>query len=284
MGHQSPGTIVPNTIFVLRLHPAHDEVHYMRLLRRSVASLSQPIDLRAEVDAAWDRLEIHGQGIHSTTDGSLFATEALLRWRRNPNELWAASMVLPIAEETSRVEECTRWATELSISTWATSDRRRHGGRLALNFHGAQLARPELAAEVHAILETYGVVEGELLLEIPDHIGPDRCRTAVDHLGPLVDNGALIALDDHTGTGSATQPSPNWLPAGSIVKLDPGLIMACDQLDGREILERTADGLHAEGYVLVAKAVERPGQLASIIRCRIVWTQGFLLARPELLG
>ncbi|MEM7139413.1 MAG: EAL domain-containing protein [Actinomycetota bacterium] len=255
----------------------------MRLLRRSSSPLHEPTDLRAEFEAAWDRLEIHAQGIHSTSDGSLFATEALLRWRRNPHELWAAGMILPIADETSRVEDCTRWATELSISTWATSTRRHFGGRLALNFHGSQIARPDLADELRALLEVHGVGAGELILEIPDRLGPDGCRLAVDRLAPVIDDGARLALDDHRGMGSATQPDPSWFPAGSIVKLDTALVMACDDHDGAEILELTADGLHAQGYELVAESVERPGQLASVMRAHIGLAQGFLFAKPDLL-
>lgn len=56
----------------------------MHLLRRPDEEMTQIIDLHAEFRAAWDRLEIHTQDVHSTADGSIHAAEALLRWRRKP--------------------------------------------------------------------------------------------------------------------------------------------------------------------------------------------------------
>lgn len=251
----------------------------MRLLRRS-EDVVPTIDLRTEFEAGWDNLEIHGQGIHHTTDGSLLATEALLRWRRTENELWAAGMILPIAEETNQIEACTNRATELAIGIWAGRSRTADGGRLALVLHRTQLARPTIAAEIEALLEHHDLRADELLLEIPDHIGSDGCRRAVEHLGPLWENGARLALDDHGGVGSSTRPSPTWLPTGSIVKLDDALVVACDEAFGRDVLECTADRLHADGYELVAQAVDRPGQLASVMRSHIAYAQGSLFTTP----
>ncbi|MDW3220346.1 MAG: EAL domain-containing protein [Acidimicrobiales bacterium] len=255
----------------------------MRLLRRS-EHVVPTIDLRTEFTASWDSLEIHGQGIHHTADGSLLATEALLRWRRSANELWAAGMILPIAEQTSRIEECTNRATELAISHWARRSDAPHGGRLALNLHHTQLARPTVADEIEELLERHTLRADNLLLEIPDHIGPDACRRAVDHLASLCADGARLALDDHRGEGSATRPSPDWLPTGSIVKLDRALVGSCDDAFGRDILARTADELHAQGYDLVAQAVERPAQLASVMASRIAYTQGCLAGAPQPIG
>jgi EAL domain-containing protein (putative c-di-GMP-specific phosphodiesterase class I) len=255
----------------------------MGLLHRSHNTLHEPTDLRAEFAAGWDRLEIHAQGIYDTSSSKLLATEALPRWRRNPNELWAAGMILPIAEEIGLIEHCTQWATELSISAWANSTQRQHGGRFALSLHGTQLARPSVSTEIQSHLANCGVAATELMLEISDRLGSEGCRTAVDRLGPLVDAGAILALDDHRGSASDTNPNPGWLPIGSIVKLDPALTMAADDSTGRDLLEMTADELHAQGYQLVAGALERETQLAAVMHCHIGFAQGFLFAKPTLL-
>lgn len=258
----------------------------MRLLRRAseaIVSASPPRDLYAEFVTGWDQLEIHSQDIHSTTDGTIYATEALLRWRRAPGELWAAAMALPIAEETGLVNQCTQWALELSLATWAGSTNRANGGHLSLNLHRTQIEAPDAAQRIQAHCEHYGVTAEELVFEIPDRLGPDGCRAAADRLGELVDQGARLALDDHRGSASATDPDPSWLPQGSLVKLDPAITGACDHHIGREIMELTADGLHANGYEVVAEAIERPTQLAAVIQCHIAWAQGHLFAKPAPL-
>ena len=115
------------------------------------------------------------------------------------------------------------------------------------------------------------------------HDPSDRRRNREATLGPLVDSGARLALDDHRGAVSATRPATDWFPAGSLVKLDPDLLFAADEPAGREILEITADTLHAQGYEIVAEAIERPGQLAATLHCGIAWAQGYLFSKPEPL-
>jgi EAL domain-containing protein (putative c-di-GMP-specific phosphodiesterase class I) len=176
-----------------------------------------------------------------------------------------------------------QWAAELSISAWANSIQRQQGGRFALSLHGTQLARPSISTEIQSHLANYGVDATELMLEISDRLGSESCRAALDCLGPLVDAGAILDLDDHRGSASDTNPNSGWLPTGSIVKLDPALTMAADDSTVRDILEMTADELHAHGYQLVAEALERETQLEAVLRCHIGFAQGFLFAKPTLL-
>ena len=58
------------------------------------------------------------------------------------------------------------------------------------------------------------------------------------------------------------------------MKLDAAITSVCDHQLGRDIMELTADELHAKGYELVAEAIERPAQLAAVIHCHIGWAQG----------
>lgn len=254
----------------------------MRLLRRSLTAADGPTDLRAEFTAAWDRLEIHSEDIDGTTSGALFATEALLRWRRNTVELWGPDLILPIAEATNTIEPCMCWATELTLTTWASSERRLEGGRLALRIHPSQLVRPHLAAEIATHLVRRELTADELILEIPADIGPDEGRNAVDHLSRLLDAGADIALHDHRGIDD-TATTPHWLPDGSLVKLDAALTPAAGDAVGREILQRTADALHDDGFAVVATSVIDPAQFDAVVDCGIEWAQGTRVATPNLL-
>ncbi|MEO0493200.1 MAG: EAL domain-containing protein [Actinomycetota bacterium] len=242
-----------------------------------------PRDLYAEFITGWDQMEIHAHDIHSTCDGTIYATEALLRWRRSPGELWAAAMALPIAEETGLITQCTQWALELSIATWAGSANRAHGGHLSLNLHRTQLEQPDLVSDLRALCAEHDVLPAELVFEIPDRLGHDGCRLAAQKLDELVDAGARLALDDHRGSASKTKPDPSWLPPGSLVKLDSAITGVCDHQIGRDIMELTADELHANGYEVVAEAIERPAQLAAVIQCHIGWAQGYLFAKPSPL-
>ncbi len=254
----------------------------MRMMRRDLEETTTS-ELHDAFRTSWDQLEIHAHDIHSTTDGTIFATEALMRWRRSPGEVWAAAMALPIAEETGTIHECTTRATELSLHAWATSGRRSRGGRLSLNLYPTQLEHASLVTDIELIMLGLQIHPSELIFEIPDRIGPDGCRAAVDTLGPLLDSGSQVALDDHRGPASKNRTLTDWLPTGSFVKLDSALTSVCDDPVGRDLLELSADDLHADGYQVVAETIERPAQLAAVISCNIAWAQGQLFARPEPL-
>ncbi len=241
------------------------------------------VDLHAELAAGWERLEIHAHDIHSTADTAVYATEALLRWRRAPGELCAATMVIPMAEQIGIVAEATRWATELSLTTWTGTTRRAGGGRLALNLHRCELEDPTFADYTLIMLTELGIDPSELVLEIPDALGPNGCRAALDAVGPLLDRGSRVALDDHRGSASRTRPTPAWFPTGSVVKLDPALTSACDDPLGYELLQMAADKLLAEGYEVAAESIERQAQLDAVMRCNVGWAQGHLFSRPAPL-
>ena len=245
---------------------------------------ARPTDIYAEFMAGWDRLEIHGQAIRSTETGGIVATEALVRWRRGPGELWSAGLVLPIAEEVGLADECTQRALEMSIAAWAGSTTRTHGGRLALNLHRSRLESRTLADEIIRLCADFAVEPDELILEIPDRLGPDGCRAAADSLRPLHDAGAILALDDHRGEASSTTPQPSWLPVGSLVKLDAAITHVCDHQLGRDLLASTADELHRLGYVVAVEMVERSEQFHAARACGVELAQGHLFGTPQLFS
>jgi EAL domain-containing protein (putative c-di-GMP-specific phosphodiesterase class I) len=244
-------------------------------------SSGQP-DIYAEMMEGWDRLEIHAQPIRALANGEVVATEALVRWRRSPGELWAAEMVLPIAEETGVIDACTRRALEMSLAAWAGSTGRSNGGRFALNLHRSRLESSSLITDLHRMCVDFGVDPTELIFEIPDGLGGDGCRAAVRTLASVVDAGATVALDDHRGEASETRPDPSWLPCGSIVKLDAAITDLCDHPLGRAVLEETAGRLNDLGYLVAAEMIERAEQFRTARDCGVAWAQGHLFGPPQL--
>ena len=243
----------------------------------------RPVDVHADFRSKWERLEIHEQAIRSTMTGAIVTTEALVRWRRDPGELWAAAMVFPIAEEAGLAAAFSRRALEMSIVAWTNSTRRADGSRLALNMHQTQLEGSDPIHELVGMCNDLGVSPTELIFEIPDQFGTAGCRAAVATLAPMLEAGATIALDDHRGEASQTRPGPDWLPTGSIVKLDAAITDLCDHPLGKTVLEQTAGQLLDQGYVVGAEKMERPEQFRAARECGVTLAQGHLLDPPSLL-
>jgi len=237
-------------------------------------------DIRSEFRAAWDRIEIHAQSIHSTNDGAIQIVEALTRWRRSPGELWAPGLVIPIAEEMGLAQACSSWATELALADWSTTAHRAAESLIELNIQPAQLAAGDFVERTRQIMLRLGVDARELVLAIPDRLGGDGCRRAVASLEPLTSAGAIIAIDDHQGSSSTTSPDSTWLPWGSIIKLDPALTANAHSGPAAELLLTTVFSLHLDGYQVVAKSIDTTDQLTSVITAGIDLAQGSLFKLP----
>ncbi len=240
-------------------------------------------DVRSEFRAAWDRVEIHAQPLHDTTDGAVHVVEALTRWRRSAGELWAPGLVMPLAKELGLAEACASWATELALASWSGSSYRECGSRLELNIEPGQLASEDFVDTTTALIRRVGVEPRELILTIPDRMGSDSCRRAVRCLEPLTAAGAAIAIDDHQGRASATSLDASWLPFGSIVKLDQALTIHADSEPAAEILMSTVFSLHLDGYQVVAKSLDTLEQLTSVISAGVDLVQGSLFSLPTPL-
>jgi len=237
-------------------------------------------DIRSEFRAAWDRVEIHAQSIHNTTDGTIQVVEALTRWRRSPGELWAPGLVMPIADELGLADVCASWATELALAGWSTSPHRAAGSLVELNIEPTQLASGDFVERAQTVMCRLGVEAREMVLSIPDRLGTNSCRRSMALLEPLTSAGALIAIDDHQGRPSTSQPDPSWLPWGSIVKLDPAITADAHHGRAAELLLTTVFSLHLDGYQVVAKSIDTLDQLTSVITAGVDLAQGSLFELP----
>jgi len=240
-------------------------------------------DIRSEFRSAWDRVEIHAESLHETTDGSIRIVESLTRWRRSPGELWAPGLVMPIAEELGLAEVCASWATELALAGWSTSSHRACGSLFEINIQPAQLTGGDFTEKTTKIMRRMGVEAKELVLSIPNRLGTDGCRRAVSLLSPLISDGATIAISDHQGRASTSQPDPSWLPWGSVVKLDPALTSAAHHGPAAELLLTTVFSLHIDGYKVAAKSIDTLDQLTSVITAGVDLAQGRLFDMPAPL-
>jgi len=190
---------------------------------------------------------------------------------------------MPIAKELGLAGACASWATELALASWSGSSYRESGSRLELNIEPDQLASGDFVDTTTALMRRVGVQPEELVLTVPDRMGSDSCRRAVECLEPLTAAGATIAIDDHQGRASATALDSSWLPFGSIVKLDQALATHLDSGPAAEILMSTVFSLHLDGYQVVAKSVDTLEQLTSVISAGVDLVQGSLFSLPTRL-
>jgi diguanylate cyclase (GGDEF)-like protein/PAS domain S-box-containing protein len=226
-------------------------------------------------------LRLHYQPIVTLDGGDLVGFEALMRWQHPARGLLPPSEFIPLAEETGTIAELGAWALEHACRQVIRWQERVPAGRrleLSVNLSPCQLDRPDLVAEVLAILRRTGFHPADLVLEVTE-TALVKDEAAIPVLTALRAEGIRIALDDF-GTGYSSLRYLTRLPV-DILKIDRCFVAALDGTGSAsavaEAMVRLAQVLHLE---TVAEGIEDAAQLTELTLLGCQSGQGYHFARP----
>ena len=161
------------------------------------------------------------QPIVRLAGGALSGFEALVRWRHPRRGLLMPDQFLPLCEEMGLMADLgAMMMREASrqLATWRARHQAAGELSVAVNLSTGELERPDLIADVTAILRETGLPPGALKLEVTEgDVMRDPERAAVT-LRSLRAAGAAIALDDF-GTGFSSLSYLTRLPFDTL-KID----------------------------------------------------------------
>ncbi|MCQ2412396.1 MAG: EAL domain-containing protein [Sphaerochaetaceae bacterium] len=212
------------------------------------------------------------QPIISTTDKSLIAAEALLRYN-DPN-LGAVSPVefIPI------VEKC---GMASFIDTYVITEgckflcRHPEVKLLHINLSAAEFYHNP-AQMISSIVETYDVDPSRICLEITESSAATHPEILLDFMTEMNAKGFRFALDDY-GTGFANVLQVLKLPFRDI-KIDKSLL--ADNAKCRTFLASTIKMFLQIGFIPVVEGVETTEQLKVVTDLGATTIQGFLFSPP----
>ena len=207
------------------------------------------------------------------------AVEALLRWRRNDNQIVPAGEFIEIAEQSGLMLDLNDWILESSAE--AVSKWRRNGwpdARVAINVSAQQFVTGNFLLEIERLLARHDLPVDAIELELTETMLQTGAVT-VEVLHGLRMLGVDTALDDF-GTGYSSLTSIEQLPL-SRVKLDRSVIAEVDSNPRSAAIAHSMIGLCRNlGLQVTVEGVERPAQLDFLAACGEVSVQGYLVARP----
>ena len=247
--------------------------------RRAVDRLELEEDLRngLEHSEIWPAF----QPIISLEDMSISSAEALARWTHPTRGSVPPIAFIPIAEETGlivplgqhmarvAVEQVARWRRTTAFKDLVMS----------VNLSPRQLADPQVADRVDALLRSQGLPPEALTLEITESALMDDPDLAAQTLTRLRDLGIGIAVDDF-GTGYSSLSYLRRFPV-TTVKIDRSFVERLDL--GRAdvaIVAGIVNIAHTLGLVVVAEGVEDEVQLNTLHDLGCDFAQGYLFSRP----
>jgi EAL domain-containing protein (putative c-di-GMP-specific phosphodiesterase class I) len=143
---------------------------------------------------------------------------------------------------------------------------------VSVNLSARQLARPDLADRIAAILRANDTDPRTVCLEITESVLLDDLDAMADAVRSLKDLGLRLAIDDF-GTGYSSLAYLKRFPFDEL-KIDRSFVDGV----GRD---ETDDAI---GMVVAAEGIETDVQLARLAELGCDLAQGYLFARPQPAG
>jgi EAL domain-containing protein (putative c-di-GMP-specific phosphodiesterase class I) len=188
---------------------------------------------------------------------------------------------IPVTERNGQIVELGAWILLEACSqaaTWIRTLGAAAPGKVSVNVSARQLAEPDFAEVVAAVLAATGLPAERLAIEVTETavFGGGRAIEALDAVHRL---GVRIALDDF-GTGHSSLGLLQTCPV-DILKVDKSFVDNVT-MAGRHSVIATAlinvsDGLNLDA---IAEGVETAEQAAELYRLGYRFAQGYHFGRP----
>ncbi|MEV6006257.1 aminotransferase class I/II-fold pyridoxal phosphate-dependent enzyme [Streptomyces sp. NPDC051976] len=258
--------------------------HYEAGLDTMDSGLLEPDLLQAELEDAIgsDGLRLHYQPIVEIRSGDLTGFEALVRWRHDRRGLLAPDQFITLAEETGHIRPLGTWVLQHAAAhaaRWQRELPRADPLKVNVNVSASQFREPGFLDEVRDVLDTSGLAEGSLVLELTETVLMHEDQQILAAMDGLKDLGVTVAIDDF-GSGISSLSYLREFPV-DILKIDRSFIqdIASDQRQVALIegILRIADTL---GVQAIAGGIEHPAQRDRLVDMGCRFGQGYLFARP----
>ena len=246
------------------------------------AKIQARLQLEQELAGAIERGELllHYQPMVNGATGEIETFEALIRWKHPTRGMVPPIEFIPLAEETGQINNIGRWVIETACSeaaTWAK------GWRVSVNVSPMQFRHGNVCEVVRNTLRANAFSPARLVVEVTEGILIDDTDLAVATLKELKEMGIRIALDDF-GTGFSSLSYLQLFKFDKL-KIDKSFIRSLGETDEALTLTRTIVNLaHNLGLEVTAEGVETPAQLAILQNLGCDQIQGYLIARPAMIG
>ncbi len=223
-----------------------------------------------------DQLELHYQPIVRTSDHTVTALEALVRWN-HPERGWISpAEFVPVAEETNLINALGEWVLKRACSDavkWPFSL------RVAVNVSAIQFSGTDVAKVVRAALERSGLEASRLELEITESVFLGDPQGTGQMLRSLKKMGVRLALDDF-GTGYSSLGYLSNAPLDKI-KIDRSFVAGLteDENNNAAIITAIVSLARALKMETVAEGVEAMDELALISKLGASHIQGYIFSK-----
>lgn len=213
-------------------------------------------------------------------DGTIYGSEALIRWQHPTRGLLGPYTFIRLAEETGRIIEIGNWVLRTACRDFRKfQERSSRPLLLSLNVSAKQLELPNYMDLLKQTLEETDMPATQLQLEITESIlmtEPARMGTLLQEIRAL---GVRIAFDDF-GTGYSSLSYIQKFPVDTL-KIDQSFVRSLiDSPVNGKIIQMMMGLSDAMGMSISVEGVETEFEANTLLRFGARIAQGFLYSRP----
>jgi PAS domain S-box-containing protein len=234
-------------------------------------------DLRRGLAAG--EFEVFYQPILQLGSRSIFAVEALMRWRHPQRGVLEPAAFFDAAERSGLILDIGAHVLETAGRQFRAWRQAGHELHLSVNLSARQLTDLALPEQLESLMIDNEIPVGSLWLEVTETTLIDDIDRATAVLERTEMLGACMLIDDF-GTGWAGLTYLHQFPVQAL-KIDRVFVAGLGKNPSDRAIVRSVLSLGRElGLVVIAEGIETEVQLAQLRRmgCRI--GQGYLFSRP----
>ena len=225
-----------------------------------------------------DRIELFLQPKCNIRTGKIVGAEALARWRHPERGIVAPGEFIPLIERNGLV--CS-----LDLRVWEKTaawirgliDEGVQPVPVSVNVSGADIYLVDVAAELHALVERYGIEPSLIEVEITESAYSERPDRIVAAFDELAERGFTVLMDDF-GSGYS---SLNMLKDINVdvLKIDMRFLDRDDRRS-KDIMESVIRMARWLDLPVIAEGVETREQVNFLLDVGCSYAQGYYYARP----
>ena len=213
-------------------------------------------------------------------DKKLRGFEALARMKDTDGTPISPGEFIPVAEKVGLIDKVDSMVFRKAASFFSELLRKTELDlTLSLNASVRHLMKNDFIDEIKELLETTGLKENQLEIEITESILIDSADKALHCINELSNLGIKLAIDEF-GTGYSSLAYLNKIPA-NLLKIDKSFI---DKINDNESSKQYVAAMISMGHIMgldvISEGVEDTDQLESLHSIGCDYIQGFLWGRP----
>lgn len=225
-----------------------------------------------------DRIELFLQPKCNIRTGKIVGAEALARWRHPERGIVAPGEFIPLIERNGLVRSLDLRVWE-KTAAWIRGliDEGVQPVPVSVNVSRADIYLVDVAAELHALVERYGIEPSLIEVEITESACSERPDRIVAAFDELAERGFTVLMDDF-GSGYS---SLNMLKDINVdvLKIDMRFLDRDDRRS-KDIMESVIRMARWLDLPVIAEGVETREQVNFLLDVGCSYAQGYYYARP----